>query len=596
MRLGIVWQVAAGNVLKSLRSVANAVVCLGIALLFSGCPKHSDSVLRDAAGGKFYGGIYRINEVGGLKSLDPVRNNDQTSSHVQLQIYDLLFDFDEHLNLVPVLATRYEVSPDGLIYTITLRGGVHFQDNACFAGGTGREMTAADVKYSFERVCDARTRTLGFDYFRGLVTGADDYFAATRDNKNIPAHGIPGFVVVNDTTFRITLMKAYAPFLFHLATGVMFIVPHEAVEYYKQDFFQHPVGTGAFSFESWAPDQEVVLKRNPHYWRKDAAGNQLPLLDGVTFSFIQSDKTQHLEFKQGHLEESYRIPNEFFRDVVDSNKQPKGDMAQYVLQRTPVISVQYYGFLSLSPIFKDKRVRQAFSYAVDRDRIVKYVLNGQAFDKATHGIVPPGIPGYDISDIKGYDFDPAKARALMAEAGYADASKFPHVELQLNAGGERNTQVAEAIQNMIKENLGIEIGLKQVEWAQHTTLVEEGKAPFFRLGWVADYPEPENFLNLLYGKFVPADDQPSSLNAIRYKNPAFDKLFEDALAVQDRTQRYALYKKAEQLAVDDAPMIFIYFDEDYKFVQPYVRDYPINAMDRREFAAVWFDKNAYPAH
>lgn len=576
------------------RLTIRALACIGIALIVSGCPKRNDTSLREAAGGRFYGGTYRINETGGLKSCDPVRNNDQTSQHVQLQIYDLLFDFDEHLNLVPSLATRYDVSPDGLTYTIYLHTGVLFHDDPCFPNGKGRALTAADVKYSFERVCDARTRSLGFDYFRGLVRGADEYFAASSAGKDMPA-GIPGFVAVNDTTFQILLTKPYAPFLFHLATGVAFIVPREAVEHYKQDFFQHPVGTGPFQFVSWAPDQEVVLKRNPNYWRKDVAGNQLPLLDGVTFSFIQDEKTQYLEFKQGHLEEAYRIPTEFFKDAVDENKQPKGDMAKFTLQRVPAISVQYYGFLSLSPIFKDKRVRQAFSYAVDRERIVKYVLNGQAFDKAVHGIVPPGIPGYDISDIKGYDYNPEKARALLAEAGFKDGKGFPSVELQLNAGGQRNVQVAEAIQSMIKENLGIDLGLKQVEWAQHTTLVEEGKAPFFRLGWVADYPEPENFLNLLNGKFVPRDDQPSSINAVRYKNPAFDALFENALAVQDQAQRYALYKKAEQLVVDDAPMIFIYFDEDYKFVQPYVRDYPINAMDRREFRGVWFDRAGYAA-
>lgn len=564
--------------------------CLAIALLFQGCPKHADNALREAAGGKNYGGIYHINETGGLKSCDPVRNNDQTSSHVQLQMYDLLFDFDQQLNLVPSLATRYEVSPDGLLYTIYLHKGVHFQDNACFPGSTGRELTAADVKYSFERVCDARTRSLGFDYFRSVVKGADDYFTATSSGKDIPAVGVSGFTAVNDTTFTIALTKPYAPFIFHLATGVMFIVPHEALEYYKQDFFQHPVGTGPFQFVSWSPDVEVVLARNPHYWRKDAAGNQLPLLDGVTFSFMQDEKTQYLEFKQGHLEEAYRIPNEFFRDVVDENKNPKGDMAGFVLQRTPSIAVQYYGFLALSPIFKDKHVRQAFSYAVDRDRIVKYVLNGQAYGKATHGLVPPGIPGYEVGDVKGYDFDPAKGRELLAAAGFKDGKGFPAVELELNAGGQRNVQVAEAIQSMLKENLGVEISLKQVEWAQHTTMVEEGKTAFFRLGWVADYPEPENFLNLLYGKFVPADNQPSSINAVRYKNPEFDALFEKALAVQDKAERYALYKKAEQAGVDDAPMLFIYLDEDYKFVQPYVRDYPINAMDRREFAAVWFDK------
>ncbi len=573
------------------------VVCLAAGMALVSCSKSGDqAALRDAAGARYFGGTYRINETGDLKSLDPVRNNDQTSQHVQLQVFDLLFDFDKDLKLQPHLVSHYEVSADGRVYTMTLRRGVRFQDDPCFPNGTGRELTASDVKFCYERVCDARTRTLGFDYFRGLVEGADEYFAATTNNDAAGiAKGVPGFEVVNDSTFVIHTTQAFAPFLYHLATGVMFIVAPEAVKKYGQDFFQHPVGTGPFQFVKWEPGVEVRLARNPHYWMKDEAGNQLPYLDGVLFSFKQDEKTQYMEFQQGTLEESYRVPTEFFRDVVDENKNPKGNMAGFVLQHTPAMSVQFYGFSSLSPIFKDKRIRQAFSYAVDRDRIVKFVLNGQALRKATNGIVPPGIPGYDVSQTHGYDFNPDLARKLLADAGYPDGKNFPAVSLQLNAGGQRNVQVAEAIQGMIKENLGIDLGLNQVEWAQHTTLVEEGKAPFYRLGWVADYPEPENFLNLLYGKLVPRDDQPSSINSVRYKNPAFDKIFEQALTELDQTKRYALYQQAEQLAMDDAPMLFIYYDEDYKFVQPYVMNYPINAMDRREFRSVWFDKAKYGA-
>jgi oligopeptide transport system substrate-binding protein len=466
-----------------------------------------------------------------------------------------------------------------LLYTIHLRNDVYFQDDPCFPNGAGRRMTAADVKYSFERVCDARTRTLGFDFFKDLVVGATEYFNATANGA--PNAGIPGFTAPDDTTFIIRLLQPCAPFINHLATGMMFIVPQEAVEYYKQDFFQHPVGTGPFRFVSWKPDVSVTLQRNPKYWAKDSLGNALPYLDGMEFTFMQDEKTQFLEFKEGHLEESFRIPNEFFPDVVDDQKQPKGDMKKFVLQRIPSLTTQYYGFLTTSAAFRDTRVRQAFSYAIDRDRIVKYVLKGQAYASDTNGITPPGIPGYDISTIHGYKLNPEKARDLLAQAGFPDGKNFPHVELEINAGGGRNTQVAEAIQNMIKENLNIDIGVKIVEWAQHTTLVEEGKTDFFRLGWIADYPDPENFLNILYGKNVPDDPaQPSTLNSVRYKNPRFDAVFEKALQTIDKNERYALYAQAEQIALDDAPMIFIYNDEDYRFLQPYVKGFPINAMDR----------------
>ncbi|HET7152363.1 MAG TPA: ABC transporter substrate-binding protein, partial [Candidatus Kapabacteria bacterium] len=152
------------------KTVFAAIVCLVCVIAGGiGCGHKDSTVLKPITGGKYYGGVYHINEVGGLKSLDPVRNNDQTSEHIQLQIYDLLFDLDKDLNLIPQLATRYEVSPDALTYTIYLRKGVFFQDDPCFPNGKGREFTAADVKYSYERVCDARTRTLGFDFFKDIV-------------------------------------------------------------------------------------------------------------------------------------------------------------------------------------------------------------------------------------------------------------------------------------------------------------------------------------------------------------------------------------------------------------------------------------------
>jgi peptide/nickel transport system substrate-binding protein len=572
---------------------AALAACLALVLL-CGCPGARKDESRPASGGKTYGGTYRINEVGDVKSLDPVRINDQTSTHIASQLYDLLFDFSDRLELVPELAARYEVSPDGRTYTIHLRTDVTFHDDPCFPDGKGRKMVAADVKYSFERVCDSRTRTLVFDYFKDKVVGATEYFRATTQagGGEPSVKGVAGFEASDDSTFRITLTAPFAPFLYHLAVSSMAIEPHEAIEKYQQDFFEHPVGTGAFQFASSKPGVECVLKRNPHYWQKDDAGNQLPYLDGVRFSFIQDEKTQLLEFRQGNLEEAYRVPTEFFRDIVDSNKKPVGDYAGFVLQHVPALSVQFYGFLQTSPVFKDARIRQAFEYAIDREKIVRFVLGGQPSGPATHGVVPPGMPRYPWSEVHGFTFDPVKAKTLLDEAGFPGGRAFPAVELTLNSGGGRNLQVAEAIQNMLKENLGVTVTMKQVEWAQHTTLVEEGKAPFYRLGWVADYPEPENFLQLFYGKLVPENDQPSSINSTRYRNAEFDELFERALRTLDEHERYALYAQAEQMVVSDAPVLFIYNDEDYKFVQPYVRGYVINAMDHRDLKSVWFERAA----
>jgi peptide/nickel transport system substrate-binding protein len=244
--------------------------------------------------------------------------------------------------------------------------------------------------------------------------------------------------------------------------------------------------------------------------------------------------------------------------------------------------------VTIDPVLKDVRVRKALNYAVDRQRIIRYVLKGQASGPAHHGLVPPSMPGYASDSVRGYRFDPARARALMAEAGYPNGRGFPEITLQLNAGGGRNVSIAEAIQGMLKEHLNINVKLMQVEFAQHLESIDAGKAPFFRLGWVADYPDPESFLNLYYGKIVPDPTQPSPINSTRFQNAQFDALFEQALSTTDRALRMQLYRQAEQIAIDNAPMLLILNDEDFRFVQPYVKGHPHNAMDRTNHHRTYF--------
>lgn len=581
-------------------SCVHSFLCLvGISavVVFAGCggggggEQPSGSQFRAAKGGKFYGGLYRTNEVGELRSLDPVGINDVTSHHIAHQIYDLLLDFDENLHLQPELAERWEISPDGLTYTYHLRKGIKFNDDPCFKGGKGRVFTAEDVKYSLTRVCDARTGTLGFDYFRGKVEGVDEYYAATQAaaGGDPTIKEVSGFIVKDSLTFQIRLVKPFAPFEYYVALGMSYIHPHEAVEKYKRDFFQHPVGTGAFRFVSWTPDRECILERNPNYWKTDEAGNQLPLLDKVRISFIKDEKSQLFELRSGNLEECYRIPGEFFPTVVGADKKPMGDYAKFQLMHLPAMSTQYYGMLTNSKEFSDKRVRRAFSMAIDRERIVKYVIKGQAYAPGYNGIVPPSMPDYPSDSTRGYKFDPVAARALLAEAGFPNGKGLPPITLQLNNGGGRNLQIAEAVQAMLKENLGVDIGLKQVEFAKHLDEIDAGRASFFRLGWIADYPDPENFLNLMYGALVPTDEKPSPINHTRYRNPEFDRIFAQAITTTDRAARLKLYRQAEQIGMDDAPMMIVFYDEDYRLLAPYVEDYHNNAMDRRTYEYIWLN-------
>ncbi|HYF03207.1 MAG TPA: ABC transporter substrate-binding protein [Patescibacteria group bacterium] len=569
-------------------------ILAGLTLL-SACKKEQMATeMRPAQGGKFYGGTYRVNELAELRSLDPIQVNDVVSSKISDQIYDRLLMLDENLKLQPQLAERWEVSPDGMTYTYYLRRGVKFHDSPAFPEGKGRELTAEDVRYSYTRLCDPRAGTLNFGYVAEKVKGAQEFFKSVQEAQKSGGEPtikeVTGFKVIDPYTFAIELVKPFAPFEFYPSLTSFGIHPREAVEHFKGDFRFHPVGTGPFVFESWAPDRNLVLKRNPTYWAKDNAGNQLPFLDEIQFTFMKDEKTQLLEFKQGNHEESYRIPNEFFADIVDENKNAKGEYTKFKVLHEQTLATQFYGMLTTDPVFKDKRIRQAISYAVDRDRIIRYVLKGQAGGPGNHGLVPPSVPDYNAQSITGYAFNAQKAKELMAQAGYPDGKGFPAITLQLNAGGGRNTAVAEAIQSMLSQNLGITVNLNQVEFARHTQTIDEGKAPFYRLGWVGDYPDPETFLNLLYGKLVPADPANiSPINSTRFQNAEFDRLFEQALSTTDRLKRFELYRQAEQIAINEAPMLIVFYDEDYRLLQPYVEDYRGNPMDTRFYRYVWLN-------
>lgn len=559
---------------------------LSLCLLLNSCAKKNEGVhsLRDVKGGKKYGGTMRMNETGDLRSVDPPQINDVTSRHVGENIYDQLLEFDNDLNLIPCLAKSYEISPDGITYTFHLRTDVVFNEDDCFPGGKGRKFSSKDVVYSFARALDPKTNTLALPYFQ-VIKGAKEYF----DSKATLAGGVSGLAAPDDSTFIITLKEAFSPFINYVAISNSFIIAKEAVDKYGKDFTHHGVGTGPFRFVNYKEGRYCLLTRNPHYWDKDKDGNQLPYLDTVIFSFMQENKAEFLQFKAGKLDRQYRIPNEFFQQVCDEKKELQGEYKKFQLFKVASMSTQFYGFNTQKPGVSNVHLRRAISFAIDRKKIIKYVLKNQAYAPGEHGVVPKSMPGYPFEQVQGFSFNNDSARAELAIAKKELGGAIPELTLQLNKGGGRNEDVAQAIQAQLKENLGLEIKLMTVEWAQHTANIDEGKALFFRLGWVADYPDPQNFLNLLYSKNIPANG-PSSVNQTRYRNPEFDKLYEAAIKETDRAKVMQLWAQADQIAVRDAPQIIIYYDEDYTMLQPWVRDYPINGQDNNPMKHTWFSE------
>jgi oligopeptide transport system substrate-binding protein len=543
---------------------------------------------RVAKGGVKYGGYFRCNESEYFKSLFPLGITETVGHHIISQIYEGLVAFNpKDLTIEPALAENWTVSPDAKTYTFKIRKGVYFQDDTCFKGGKGRPVTAGDFVYCFNLLCSPDVKNSGYSFYTPIIAGAQQHFKALQNHDAaIPPIGV---VALNDSTLQIDLAQPSADFLSRLALPFASLFPKEALDYYKGEIHYNAVGTGPFRLKAVKQDDAVVLVRNNKYWGKDEFGNQLPYMNGIKVSFIKEDKTEMLEFEKGNFDMKYRLPFDMIDDIIDDHKQLKGEYKKYVLQIMPELTTQFYGFLVQDKVFADRNVRLAFNYAIDRAKIADYTAKGEGIP-CFNGLVPLGMPGYDNNLVKGYTFDVAKAKAYLAQAGYPDGKGFPKVTLEINSGGGRNEKVAETIQKMLIENLGIDVEITQVVWAQHTNNIETAKANFWRFSWVADYPDPINFLNLLYGKNVPKTFEESSYtNPFRYVNPKYDALYEKALSTLDAGERNKLYAQLDQMVVDDAPFLPIYYSVNRRLIQPYVRNLYANGMEYRDFKEVWLD-------
>jgi oligopeptide transport system substrate-binding protein len=557
-------------------------------LLAASCsnPAGKDGSDRVAKGDKVYGGTLRINETEQYQTLYPAGITDIGSAHIANQIYEGLVKFNaKDLAIIPSIAEKWEVDAAGTTYTFHLKKGVFFQDNACFPDGKGPEVKSSDFKYSFELLCtDSKENSSFAATFKDRVVGANKFFEASKGKPN---GSIEGIKTPDDYTISITLTSPSTSFLFALASPAASVIAKDAYDKYGADM---KVGTGAFMFVENGATDRVVLKRNDNYYGTDSLGNKLPFLDSVVISFLPTKKQELDNFQSGNLDMVIGLPSESIKDLVESqiadfqNKPPK-----YVLERAPEMASQYYEFNTTKEPFNNLKVRQAFSYAIDRNKIVEDVLKGEAYGPGVNGISPPSFKGYDITKVTGYDFDAVKAKKLLAEAGYPNGKGFPKVKIELNSGGAKNTNVVLEIQKQLMDVLNVNVDFEVVPQKQKMEDEKYAHAEIFRGAWIADFPSPENFLWLLYGATVPTDiSQPSFPNTTRYKNPEFDKLFESGKSAKTQEDGYADFMKAEQLMMNDAPVMVLWYDENYRLVKSNVRNLFSNPMRYRDYSEVYF--------
>lgn len=470
-------------------------------------------------------------------TLDPALVEDGDTIDMLMQVYEGLVMWSEKNEVVPNIAEKWEVSPDGRTYTFHLRGDVKFHEPY------QRVVTAEDFVWSITRALLPATKSPTCRSYLLDIDGAAD----VADGRTPTLRGLKA---IDAKTLQITIDKRKPYFLGKLTYPTAYVVCREAIEKQGGKFSELTViGTGPFAMADYRLGYSVTLAANPDYHLGK------PVLDGIERPVLADSNARQTKFEGDGL------------DITDIQR---ADLPR--LRKDPELSKQLREFsranvwyLALNQQdfkpFKDKRVRQAFAMAIDKDTVIQIALQGTAVK--AQGIVPPGVPGRN-DKLACLAFSPDSARKLLADAGFPGGQGFPRLTISFRQGYKYIEDAAIAVRSDLKRNLGIEVDLQQVEWAQFLTQRANGNMPCYLLRWSADYLDPQNFLSLMLRTG-------SNENQVGYSNPEFDKLCDAADIEPDTAKRTKLYADAERIAVDDAPWAPLFHLRDVELHKPRVR-------------------------
>jgi oligopeptide transport system substrate-binding protein len=527
------------------------------------------------------GGTFVMAENIEIGSIYPVSVTNQVEAIIVGQLHESLVRLDaKTLEVIPGLAQKWEVSPDSKKITFHLTKGAHFQDDKCYKDGKGPEITSKDVLFSLTVISTNTPENHKFNtLLKARLVGADDFF-------NGKAQSISGIKIIDDYTISLDLVDPSMNFLKLLANPSAAIINETAFKAYGKDL---KTGAGPFMYDASSNNEKIVLHKNPNYFLKDSAGFSLPYLDTVIVLVTPSIEDGLSMFENQKIDLINTLPSLRVKDVVEKNiKEFISHPPKSLLQREPEMLSQFYVFNTKQKPFDDVKVRQAINFAIDREKLVDNVLQGQAIGAAIHGITPNTFVGYDIKKINGYSLDVEKAKKLLAEAGYANGKGFPEVRVLVNSGNSRNSSVAVELQKQLKQNLNINVNFESLPNVQKYDLQMHGKGDVFRDAWVADFSSPESFLSLFIGDEVPKEADASSYpNTSRYQNEAYDLNFKKGRASNNKDTSYAYFMKAEQLLMNDAVIIPLWYEGSYRLLTNKVKGLSLNAMRYYDFTKTY---------
>ncbi len=568
--------------MKPLLKVRWATVCVVLAMASSwvGCTRKSNDPP----------GTLHLALIEKIKGMDPAQADDLYAGNMVHLVYESLYQYHylkRPYQIVPNLAAALpEISADGKTYTIKIKQGVLFQDDASFKASSckGRELVADDIVYSLKRLADPKTVSSGWWVLEGKIVGLDDWRAAsTKAGTTDYSAPVAGLKAVDRYTVQIQLVQRNYQFIYGLAMPFTGIVPREAVEAYGKEFLNHAVGTGPFKLTEYNPAAKLVFAKNPTYRDETYpsegeagdqekglladAGKKLPFADKLVYTIYVESQPQWLTFMKGGLDAT-SIPKDNYAQAVTPTQGLTDEMKKLgvELHRSPSLDVTHETFNMADPVIgKNKLLRQALSTAYDPVPLLELFYNNRAI--AAQGPIPPGLAGYDPAFKSPYrQFSVEKAKELLAKAGYPGGKGLAPIDYA-TVSSSTSRQMNEYFQKQMAA-IGVQVKFNTYSWPEFQAAIKNRKGQMWGFAWGADYPDAENFLQLFYSKNTSPGPNDSN-----YSNPEFDRLYEKSLTLADSPERTALYVKMAQMVVEDCPWIMGVHRLNYGLTQKWLKNY-----------------------
>jgi oligopeptide transport system substrate-binding protein len=528
--------------------ILSLTVLLVISILFTGCDLliPGDTPLSGDTNNPPGGGVLNLSDIDPT-TLDPAVSTETTSSQYILQIYSGLLKLDNDLQPAPDIASGLpEISSDGLTYTFKLRQDVKFHD--------GRPVTANDFKYSWERAANPNTNSQTAATYLGDIVGVDEVLAGR-------AKQISGVQVIDEYTLQVVIDSPKSYFLYKLTYPTTFVVDKNNLAS-GSEWWREPNGTGPFKLGKWALNESLTLVRNNNYYGTAPQLSQVryQFYTGLPMDLYETGRIDVTGVSTAYKDAVMDVSSPFYQD----------------LQISPSLSFSYIGFDCQQPPFDDVNIRRAFGMAINKDKIISLIYKDM--EENARGILPPGLPGYNEA-VTGVGFDANRAKELIRTSKYGDIANLPPIVLTTYGYGGFVGSLIQALVYEWKQNLGVDVKVRQLEteWYFYNTRSEIDN--MFVMAWIADYPHPQNFLDILFASG-------SNYNYGSYTNTGVDSLIREANRIIDSEQSYKLYQQAEQLIVDDMACIPLTFGKNYTLVKPYVNGYRVDELGFVDFSSV----------